>query len=571
MDVMILSALIHPSCLGIIRKAEIEIGVNLFPDFRIADRNRDFHSALRVSRHEVSRGNIEFFIAAGAELVNSRMFQISADDGANMHVVGLALDLGKNAGNAADEQIDLHSRIRCLVEFFDHFLIGDGIQLAGDYPLLFLRGFPLDQRDYGLLQRDRRNQEIPVAAVELADHHVAEEVHRISDDARAGGEIGKVGIQPGCILIEVSGRDQGDMAEILSLHAGNQADLGMDLVILESVHDRASRIHQFLGIVDVVLLVKARLELDQHVHFLAVLRRKAEIIHEPCLAGKTIDRDLDRDHRRIGGCLLDQKQERIHGFVRIGKQHILLLDLRKQLLAVFERSAEFRRIRRILESCGMFGRKKICDLEHVLPIQRHRCDIDHPVFRLDEFGQILRHRRAELLRHLHPDKILPLSLLQHFHHAVAIVEGIVKLIIIHIHIRVPDHREFDLVAHRRSLEHAVHIVENDVFHMNEADDILRSGQTDDMRKLGRHRNQCKGIRIVVADETCRIDRSRLQGGKRMTAVDDLGAEHRRDNRAEEFLQPGAVFLGALFQRQIKDSLPLQISPQFPEDIFPAVA
>ena len=112
--------------------------------------------------------------------------------------------------------------------------------------------------------------------------------------------------------------------------AGDEADLGVDLIVLKSVDDLAARLLQPLGPVDVVLLVEPGPQLDEHGDILAVFRRGAQVVHQLGPAGQAVDGDADGEHIRVLCRLPQQRQEGVHALIGVGQQRVLLQHLGQQ-------------------------------------------------------------------------------------------------------------------------------------------------------------------------------------------------------------------------------------------------
>jgi hypothetical protein len=78
---------------------------------------------------------------------------------------------------------------------------------------------------------------------------------------------------------------------------------------------------------DVVRLVEARLQLDQHRHLLARLRRVGQRAHDRRVAARPVQRGLDRQHLRVLGRLLEEPLDRGRERVeRVVDQQVALAD-----------------------------------------------------------------------------------------------------------------------------------------------------------------------------------------------------------------------------------------------------
>ena len=97
-----------------------------------------------------------------------------------------------------------------------------------------------------------------------------EDVAHILDDALVGGQQTEITVDARRILVEVARSDVG-----IAPHAGALAPLDQDdftvyLQVLDGIDDLDPLALQQVGVLDVLLLVEARLQLDEHRDLLAV-------------------------------------------------------------------------------------------------------------------------------------------------------------------------------------------------------------------------------------------------------------------------------------------------------------
>ena len=135
--------------------------------------------------------------------------------------------------------------------------------------------------------------------VKIADGHVLEKYCRVLTDLLISCHKGIIRVHFRCLFIVISRSNLCDIADLILIPVRDQTELGMYLISLETVDYTASGLLHPLGPVDVVLLVKTCPQFDERGHFLAVLRRGAEVFHKPCLLCQTVDRDLDRHDIRV--------------------------------------------------------------------------------------------------------------------------------------------------------------------------------------------------------------------------------------------------------------------------------
>ena len=103
----------------------------------------------------------------------------------------------------------------------------------------------------------RRNEQRAVAALKIAERHVAEEGRGVRADILVCRNERDIRILLCGLLVIIACADLRDMAQCAALPQSDEADLGMNLVVLKAIEHLAARFLQPLGPVDVVLLVKA--------------------------------------------------------------------------------------------------------------------------------------------------------------------------------------------------------------------------------------------------------------------------------------------------------------------------
>ena len=166
-----------------------------------------------------------------------------------------------------------------------------------------------------------------IAALQIADGHILEKFCGVLSDSRISSHQGQIGIHGSCLLVIIAGSDLCDILDVIAVPVCDQTDFGMHFVTVESVDHTASCFFQTFRPVDVVLLVKSCTQLDQHGDFFSIFRSCAQVFHQSCLLCQAVDGDLDRHYIRICRGIFDQLQERIHAFVWVEQQDIILFHL----------------------------------------------------------------------------------------------------------------------------------------------------------------------------------------------------------------------------------------------------
>ena len=284
---------------------------------RRIDGARDLHTADGIAGHKISRGDVHFFLFAASKAEDARMLEVAAHNAGHVDVLCLSRHAGQQTADAAHDHLDLHARARRLGELGDDVRVGQGVEFEQDIALGAELDLFIHHKQNLVFKPVRRDQQPLIAALQVAQRHVFKERCGVGADGLGCGDERDVGILRGGLFVVVSGTDLRDVAHHAAVVAGDEADLGVDLVVLKAVDDLAAGFLQPLGPVDVVLLVKARAQLDEHRHVLAVFRRRAQVLHELGFSRQPVNRDADADYVRRVCRLADHLQKRLHRLIRI--------------------------------------------------------------------------------------------------------------------------------------------------------------------------------------------------------------------------------------------------------------
>ena len=98
-----------------------------------------------------------------------------------------------------------------------------------------------------------------------------------------------------------------------------------------------ARLLQLFGPVDVVLLVKTRLQLHQHRHLLTVVRRLGQRRHNGRVAADAVQRLLDGQHLRVAGCAAHKPHHRIEALVGMVQENVSFADVGENIVLIHQR------------------------------------------------------------------------------------------------------------------------------------------------------------------------------------------------------------------------------------------
>ena len=138
---------------------------------------------------------------------------------------------------------------------------------------------------------------------------------------------GQVGVEPGSLFVVVAGVDLGEILGFSVFPAGHEAQLTVHLEAVQTINHLTARLLQPPGPLDVVLLVKAGLELHQRQHAFAVFRRFDQAFDDFAVPRHPVQGHFDGDHIGVAGRLLKEVQKGLHALVGVGQQLITLPDL----------------------------------------------------------------------------------------------------------------------------------------------------------------------------------------------------------------------------------------------------
>src|ERR1017187_4666873 len=121
-----------------------------------------------------------------------------------------------------------------------------------------------------------------------------EQVGHVGPDLGPTRQQANVDIQPGGLRVVVAGPDVDVAAEQVALTPNDEGNLGVGLEAHQAVDDVGAGPLERARPDDVLLLVKARLDLDQDDDLLAPLCGPDQVTHDRRVAGRSIQRLLDR-------------------------------------------------------------------------------------------------------------------------------------------------------------------------------------------------------------------------------------------------------------------------------------
>ena len=259
------------------------------------------------------------------------MLQEPSYDAADVDIVRQSWPLRYQAGNAPDDHINPHSCLSGSVQGINHLAVCQGIHFQQDICLLAilrLFNFSLNQIQQGGFQICRCHQQLLVFTHKIADTHIPEEHGAIPANGIISGQQGKIRIQLGCLGIEIACANVGNILYplLLWLPIGNLAQLGMNLVAIKAVEDLAAGFPEAIDPANIVFLVKACLQLQQHRYILAHFRCHHQVVHQLYMTlAYPIDGNADGQHIGAVHRFLDKLQQNAEIIIRVAQENIPLL------------------------------------------------------------------------------------------------------------------------------------------------------------------------------------------------------------------------------------------------------
>ena len=156
------------------------------------------------------------------------MLQKASDDGAHVHVLGLAGNTGFEARDAADDHVHAHAGTRCLGNLVDDLAVGKRVELkehAGGFTDKGALNLAVQATHDERLEAHGRHAQEAVVAAQVAKRQVAEEQVGVLADAGMRGHEHKVAVELGRLLVKVAGTQKCQAGKRHALAIGELTDL----------------------------------------------------------------------------------------------------------------------------------------------------------------------------------------------------------------------------------------------------------------------------------------------------------------------------------------------------------
>ena len=486
------------------------------------------------------------------------MLQIAAHNAADVQVLGFAGNACPDTADAADDHVDPDAGAAGLFELQDDVTVADGVILQNHgsgaaQPCGFDDPVHLIQQD--ALESQRRHQHLVGLFGQLLDGQVLEHACGFLANIGVGSDEGQVGVQLTGFLVVVAGTNLGDVGITLCILAGDQGQLGVNLVVLKAVNHSTAGFLQLLGPVDVVLFIKAGPQLHQSHHFLAVFSGIHQSLHNLGLPGQAVQGHLDGDDLRVPGSLLQHGDEGADGLVWIVQQHIVFLDFAGQAVVEGRHHGPGRRI----EQFGMAvvfnaGIQLVEEAE----IQRALLLKDPAVIQLQAGAKHLGNLRGRRRGDLEPDGCQLAAALEQLGHDLAVIDIMIHHAFFDVNVGVPGDPEQAFFQDGFLGKNHADIVIDHFFGegklgftvpLQEAQALHLAGNRDDA--------QAHVPFLLVFQQDAQVNLFVPQEREGMAVIHNLRAQDREQLALEVFLPEPLIFFGDL----VKVHLPVAVLSQ----------
>ena len=252
----------------------------------------------------------------------------------------------------ADDQIDLHAGARSAIQRLDDLRIHQRIHLGDDAARASGRGelgFALDFLDHLFVQAERRLQQLGQPRSLREAGELQEQLVHVLADLRIAGEQAVVRVTARGARVVVAGAEMAVAAQAVGFAAHDHRHLGVGLEADDAVHDVGAGFLQPVGELDVRFFVEARAQFDDHRDVLARLRGRDQRIDDRRFVAGAVQRLLDGEHARVGGCAAQEIEHRPEAVERVMQQHVLLADHGQQVGRSRDAARQARREDRVLQ------------------------------------------------------------------------------------------------------------------------------------------------------------------------------------------------------------------------------
>ena len=154
---------------------------------------------------------------------------------------------------------------------------------------------------YFILQTFRCNQKMFTVLYNFTLWQSLEYIGSFQSDLYVSCHKRKVGVQSGCLFIVITGTDLCNVLYLTSVFAGDQTQLGVHFIAIQSVDHLTAGILQKSGPADIIFLIKTGSQFYQYDNFFSILGCFDQCLYHFTLLRHTIQGHLNGDDIRIFG------------------------------------------------------------------------------------------------------------------------------------------------------------------------------------------------------------------------------------------------------------------------------
>src|SRR5690242_7233175 len=168
------------------------------------------------------------------------MLEESSDDAHHANVVAHTRNTGTQTANSANYEIDLHARLRRLVQRLDDLCIDDGIHLCDDARALSLdsvTSFAVEQREETPPHVRRRDDQLSIQPLARETRKRVEQIAQVGAQRRTAREQSDVRVDTRSLRIVVAGADMRVPANAVAFLPHHESCFCVSLQSRESIRD----------------------------------------------------------------------------------------------------------------------------------------------------------------------------------------------------------------------------------------------------------------------------------------------------------------------------------------------
>ena len=248
--------------------------VDLFTGIGRHDLDKGLHTPLQIAAQQVAGADEETLILS----IKITLYRMSASSKIAA-ALAYAADKGKDvlcharpqAADAPDKELDLYARAGTFNQFFHNVNVIHRIALDGDASVRPLCYLPIEKFHQTGFEGQRSEPEGMCYRRDFPAAQGSKGSLGFKSFCFSGSDKGEICVLFARDLVIVSGSYLGNVADAALMPACDNADFGVNFVARQPVDHAAACILQHLGIVDVVLLVKACAEFKKAQNVFALI------------------------------------------------------------------------------------------------------------------------------------------------------------------------------------------------------------------------------------------------------------------------------------------------------------